>query len=69
MIHAALVSAYPTEAEARAGIVAELQPLTAGTPYLGVWRPPPPLDSLVHLFSADVTAEELAAAQWTQGDA
>lgn len=64
-IHVALVSAYPTEAEARAAIVAGLQPLTSDTPYLGIWTMPPPYGGRVHVF-ADETAERLEDAGWTR---
>lgn len=43
--------------------------MPALTPYLGVWRMPPPYEGLVHVFSDEMTAEQLVAAQWTQGDA
>lgn len=65
MIHVALVSAHPTEAEARAEIVAHLQPLTENTPYLGIWRMPPPYGSAVHVFGQRDDLG-LAAAGWTR---
>lgn len=64
MIHVALVSAYPTEADARTQIVAGLQPLE-DTPYLGIWTMPLPYGGRVHVF-ADETADRLEAAGWTR---
>jgi hypothetical protein len=61
VIHAALVSAYPTETEAR---LAFTPPVDA--PYLGVWIAPMPSRPACHVFSDDVTTEQLTAAQWTQ---
>lgn len=58
MIHVALVSAHPTEAEARALI-------GTGAPYLGIWRMPVPEQTPVHVFT-DTTAEQLEAAGWTR---
>jgi hypothetical protein len=72
VIHVALVSAYPTEAEARAALAdpANYAPEYArheasDAPYLGVWRMPLPEQTRVHVF-ADITAEELAATGWTR---
>lgn len=62
-VHTALVGDHPTEAEARAGFV------DAGVPYLGVWRLPEPYGGVVHVFSDEMTAEQLTAAEWTQEDA
>ncbi len=57
-LHVALVSAYLTEAEARAALAGNLSAEPAE--YRGVWRMPTPYGSLVHLFSDD-GAEDLAA--------
>jgi hypothetical protein len=53
--HAALVSAYPTEAKARAGIARDLDNPTLGE-YRGIWRTP--MGAIVHLFS-DLPTEQL----------
>jgi hypothetical protein len=68
MIHVALVSAYPSEAEARAAVGTDLTHLAAtGTdvPYRGIWSLPSYERTLVHVFTAD-TADELLAAGWTR---
>jgi hypothetical protein len=49
----ALVSAYPTETEARAAFAEPPQ-----VPYKGIWRTPEPYGGIVHLFS-DLTHDEL----------
>ena len=63
MIHIALVSAYPTEAAARAGLasggVGEIT-----EQYRGIWRAPRPYVGICHLFSDDAT-EKLNRAGWT----
>lgn len=59
MIHAALVSAYPTEADARAD-----WPTNLGT-YRGIWTPPTPEKPLVHVWS-DATDDQLTAAGWVR---
>lgn len=56
-IHVALVSAYPTEADAR-------QELDTGEAYLGIWRCPTPERPEVHVFSDDVTAADLDREGW-----
>lgn len=58
MIDVALVSARPTETEARALIGTD-------APYLGIWRLPVPEHTRVHVFT-DTTAEQLEAAGWTR---
>lgn len=55
MIHVALVSAYPTEADARVGIARDLNDPNLGE-YRGVWRTP--MGAVVHLFS-DLPTEAL----------
>lgn len=60
-----LVSAYPTEAEARDGC-AEFG--RCDLPYRGVWVHPTPGRPLVHIFS-DRDDEELSAAGWTRESA
>lgn len=68
MAWVALVGSYPSEADAWRELGAD-NDMPALTPYLGVWRMPPPYEGLVHVFSDEMTAEQLVAAQWTQGDA
>lgn len=67
MIHVALVSAYPTEAQARAGIAEELHVIALGqfrgAKYLGVWTMPLPYGGRVHVFG-DETADQLHDAGW-----
>jgi hypothetical protein len=58
----ALVSAYPTEAAARAGIAAECG-AAPEVEYRGIWRLPEPYGGIVHLF-ADHPAEELTDGGW-----
>lgn len=62
MIHAALVSAYPTEAEARAAFTPPTE-----APYRGVWRVPEPYGGRVHMF-ADLTDtdDQFEDAGWTR---
>lgn len=55
MITVALVSAYPTESAARAGIASDLDDPMLDE-YRGIWRTP--TGALVHLFS-DLSVEEL----------
>jgi hypothetical protein len=71
VIHVALVSAYPAEAQARAALAdpANYAPeyarhAASDAPYLGVWRMPVPERTRVHVF-ADTTAEDLEAIGWT----
>lgn len=69
MIHVALVSAYPTEAEACAAIAEGLHTIALGefrgTPYRGIWIHPTPEHPHVHVFSR-APAERLEAAGWTR---
>jgi hypothetical protein len=68
VIHVALVSAYPTEAEARESVGRIPSPLAdADAPYLGVWLTPVPYRSAVHVFGVRTT-EEFEAAGWTRED-
>jgi hypothetical protein len=74
VIQAVLVSAYPTEAEARAALTdpANYAPeyarqAASDAPYLGVWHMPLPEQTRVHVF-ADITAEDLEAIGWTRED-
>lgn len=62
MIHVALVSAYPTEAEARAAFEGS----TLGA-YRGTWVHPTPERPIVHVFT-DRTDEELEASGYTRHD-
>jgi hypothetical protein len=64
-IHVALVEAFPSREAAEAELTVGLMDAPA---YRGIWRLPEPYGGVVHVFS-DVTAEQLTAAQWTQGDA
>lgn len=68
MIHVALVSAYPTEAAARAGIAEELHIVALGefrgSKYLGVWHTPEPAPAAVHVFG-EVDPARLRLAGWT----
>lgn len=66
MIVAVLVSAHPTEADARTAYTTEHG--HGNLPYTGIWVHPTPERPLVHIFS-DQTVEELRAAQWTREDA
>ena len=59
MIIVALVSTYPTEAEARVVLT------DPDVPYLGIWRLPVPEHTRVHVFT-DTTAEHLEAIGWTK---
>jgi hypothetical protein len=59
-IHVALVSAYPTEAKARAVI-----DVPDGAPYHGTWTMPLPYGGRVHVFG-DADPERLEAAGWTR---
>jgi hypothetical protein len=72
VIHTALVSAFPTESEARAAIGEELHVIALGqfrgAKYLGIWTMPLPYGGRVHVF-ADETPERLEAAGWTREDA
>ena len=63
MIDVALVSAHPTEAEAR-DILSDGGRLAIGT-YLGVWTMPLPYGGRVHVFM-DRTFAELEAIGWTR---
>jgi hypothetical protein len=63
-LYVALVSAYPTEADARPAI----DEMPDGTPYLGTWRAPWPDAALVHMFS-HASAEQLERAGWAREDA
>jgi hypothetical protein len=72
VIHVALVSAYPTEAEARAALsdgnnYAPGYRAFAGSdaPYLGVWRLAEPYGAEVHVFTA-LAADQLEAHGWTR---
>jgi hypothetical protein len=58
VLHAALVSAYPTEDAARAAF--EVAP---HEPYRGIWQAPAPHDAVCHVFS-DLDDEKLLAAGW-----
>lgn len=58
MIHVALVSAYPTEAEARAAFTPPTE-----APYRGIWRVPEPYGGRVHMF-AEETPDQLHDAGW-----
>lgn len=60
MIYVALVSAYPTEADARGA----LGMVPADTPYLGLWHAPTPDRPEVHVFSEEVDADDLTRAGW-----
>jgi hypothetical protein len=60
VIHAALTSAYPTEADARRALVG----MPDDCPYLGVWHAPTCERPEVHVFSDDADADELARAGW-----
>lgn len=75
MIHVALVSAYPTEAEGRAALAdpSNYAPeyarfAASNAPYLGIWRMPVPERTTVHVFT-DAAAEDLEAAGWAREDA
>lgn len=72
MIHVALVSAYPTEASARAGIAEDLHVVALGefrgAKYRGIWRLPEPYGGRVHVFG-DETPERLESAGWIREDA
>lgn len=63
MIYAALVSAYPTEADARRAPTS----MPETTPYLGVWYAPTAEQPKVHVFSEDDDADDLRRAGWTTG--
>jgi hypothetical protein len=66
-LHLALVSAYPTETEARAAIADDLH--VVGCPYLGIWTMPLPYDSRVHVFSDAADVGRLERDGWTKEDA
>jgi hypothetical protein len=75
MIHAVLVDAYPGEAAARAALGDESNyapgryagAAAAAAPYLGIWRMPKPYDdTVVHVFSADLSAGVLEEMGWTR---
>lgn len=70
VIHIALVSAYPTEADARMGIAEDLHVVALGqfrgSKYLGVWTTPPPYSSVVHVFAHDTDADDLQRRGWTR---
>ena len=68
MIHIALVSAYPTEAEARKAVSVGLVMggLAGPVPaYRGIWIHPTPEQPLVHVFAEDGD-EVLASRGWTR---
>jgi hypothetical protein len=54
---------YLSEAEARAAIVADLNPPVLGA-YCGLWSVPTPERTIVHLFT-DCDPAELTAQRWT----
>lgn len=66
--YVALVESYPLDAHARRSLHAG-DAMPDDVPYLGVWRMPEPYGGVVHVFSDEMTAEQLTAAQWTQEDA
>ncbi|GIE35917.1 hypothetical protein Ait01nite_089620 [Actinoplanes italicus] len=66
MIHVALVSAYPTETEARR---ARGKAMPDSTPYLGIWTMPLPNAEPVHVFGADNAPDKLSAYGWAREDA
>ena len=59
-LHLALVSAHPTEADARQRLVN----VPADTPYLGRWIPPRGEREPMHVLSADATAADLEREGW-----
>lgn len=69
MIHVALVSAYPTEAEARAAIAEELHVVALGafrgTTYRGIWTMPLPYCGRVHVFT-NLDPARLESDGWTR---
>lgn len=62
MTTAVPVSAYPTEADARAVL-----PESGQAPYLGIWLMPEPWRTPVHVFS-DLEPEWFQAEGWTRED-
>lgn len=60
MIHAALVNAYPTEADARRALMT----MPDDTPYLGVWIAPSYERPEVHVFSVQVDRDDLLSKGW-----
>jgi len=66
MMHVALVSAHPTEADARRALG---RSLPSGTPYLGVWTKPEPGSEPLHVFGPPATPVLLIDHGWTQEDA
>lgn len=56
-LHLALVSAHPTEADARLE-------LDTDAPYLGRWITPLPERAEVHVFADDTTAADLEREGW-----
>jgi hypothetical protein len=65
-VHVALVSAYPDETTARAGLTAD--GYTDLGAYRGIWRAPQPYGGVAHLF-ADCDQNEIEQAGWTREDA
>lgn len=61
--HVALISAYPTQTDARTRI-----PTISDLPYAGIWTLPLPYGGTVHVFTT-TTAEDLEAHGWTREDA
>lgn len=59
-LHVALISACPTEAQAR-------DHLGTNDPYLGVWRLPEPYGGVVHIFGHTDT-QQLENFGWTRED-
>lgn len=57
-LHAALVSAHPTEDDARSAF--EIAP---HEPYRGIWQAPAPYNGIAHVFS-DADDETLQRAGW-----
>jgi hypothetical protein len=74
MMHVALASAYPTEADARAALrdkgnyAPEVRAFAGSdAPYLGIWLMPEPYRTAVHVFT-DAPAEYLEATGWMRDD-
>lgn len=61
-MHLALVSAYATEKDARAGLAQLPGDLQLGE-YQGIWRTPAPYGGIVHLFT-DEAPEVLMERGW-----
>jgi len=64
MIYVALVSAYPTEAEARTALARD-QEMSWTEVYQGTWVMPLPEQTRVHLFTGD-TEQAMLAGGWVQ---